>query len=75
MHCDQELDALALVCPLPLLYAKRKLKTMAVGEVLKVITRDPSSVIDFRTYTSVSGHVLLSYEEKDSVFVFYVQKS
>lgn len=75
MHYDNELDATALKCPLPLVHAKKQLKDMPAGAVLKVVTRDPSSVIDFKTYASVSGHELLAYEEREPFFIFYIKKA
>ncbi len=74
MHYDVLLDALAWVCPYPLLHAKKKISAMQSGEILKVITKDRSAVIDFKTYASVSGHVLLRHEMKEVVFVFYLKK-
>lgn len=38
MKYDQELDASGLVCPVPALKTKKKLRSMMPGKILKVIT-------------------------------------
>ena len=38
MNYDEEIDVQGLVCPVPALKAKKKLKRMKPGAVLKVIT-------------------------------------
>ena len=42
------LDARGLVCPMPLLKAKRALNAMEVGQRLQVLSTDQGSVRDFR---------------------------
>ena len=74
MHYDEELDALDLVCPLPLLHAKKKLNTMQAGKILKVMTKDRSAIIDFKAYASVSKHELLKIAVQADVFIFYLKK-
>lgn len=74
MHYDVEFDATELACPLPLLHTKKKLATLEKGKILKVLTKDKSSVIDFKAYASVSGHELLNYEEHSGIFCFYLKK-
>lgn len=62
---DQELDASGLKCPLPVLKARKAMKTMAAGEVLGVLSTDPSSLQDFPAFCETTGHALLSAEEEE----------
>lgn len=71
---NQEVDARGLRCPLPLLKAKQALNAMAVGESLRVLATDQGSVRDFRTYTDLSGHVLLSFTEQDGEYCYLIEK-
>ena len=41
---DQVLDAKGLNCPLPILKAKKALKSLEGGQVLEVLSTDPGSV-------------------------------
>ena len=70
-----ELDTLGLHCPMPLLKAKRALHGMEVGQRLRVLATDPGSVRDFRVFAQQSGHVLLSSEEKEGVYIHLLQKN
>ena len=60
---------------MPLLKAKRALNSMAVGQRLRVLATDQGSVRDFKVFAEQSGHLLLSSEESDGVFMHLLQKS
>jgi tRNA 2-thiouridine synthesizing protein A len=69
-----ELDAIGLLCPMPLLKAKRALNAMDSGEKLRVSATDQGSVRDFQVFAEQSGHALLASEEIDGVYVHLLQK-
>ena len=71
---DYELDTSGMLCPYPLLQTKKVLTNLIKGRILRVISTDPSSVIDFKAFTSVSGHVLLKVQENKEKYIFYIQK-
>jgi tRNA 2-thiouridine synthesizing protein A len=71
---DQTVDARDLACPMPIIKTKMALDGMKVGEVLKMIATDPGSVSDMKAWTGKTGHELISYEESDGQYVFYVRK-
>ncbi len=70
-----ELDAIGLQCPMPLLKAKRALNGMSSGQRLRVLATDQGSVRDFDVFAQMSGHTLLSSEERDGVYILLLQKS
>ena len=59
MDFDQEIDARSLLCPLPVLKARKRLKSMAAGQVLKLIADDPAAVIDVPHFCNEQGYTLL----------------
>ncbi len=69
-----ELDARGLVCPMPLLKAKRAINAMADGQRLQVLSTDQGSVRDFRVFAEQSGHILLASDEADGVYRHLLQK-
>ncbi len=71
---DKELDARGLNCPLPILRTKKSLTDMASGQVLKIVATDPGSVKDFQAFAKQTGNTLLSENETDKVFTFFMQK-
>lgn len=72
---NQVLDTSGLKCPLPVLKAKKALKSMAKGSCLKVIATDLGAMDDFDHFCEATGDVLLLVEEIDGVLTFIIQKS
>ncbi len=71
----QTLDVKGLKCPLPVLRAKKVLKSLGAGEVLEVLATDPSSVQDFQAFCETTGNRLLESGEAGGVFSFRIEKS
>jgi tRNA 2-thiouridine synthesizing protein A len=71
---NQILDVKGLLCPLPVLKARKALSTMQTGEILKVIATDPAAVIDIPHFCQESGHGLAGedHDQNASIFQFWV---
>ncbi len=67
MKWDIDLDARGLLCPLPVLKAKKRLTTMTAGQVLRVLADDPAAIIDFPHFCHEQGHILI--DASDGVFL------
>jgi TusA-related sulfurtransferase len=72
---DRVLDCSGLVCPLPILQARKAMEDLTVGQVLEIIATDLGSVVDVQAWTRRTGHQLLSYEDEGKRFVFYIRKA
>lgn len=59
MEFDLELDCAGLLCPLPVLRARKRLLSMAPGQVLKVLATDKMAAIDLPHFCAQSGHQFL----------------
>ena len=68
------LDVKGLNCPLPILRAKKAIKTLAIGAVLEVVATDPGSVTDFDAFCRQTGNELLSQKEEGGVYTFEIRK-
>jgi tRNA 2-thiouridine synthesizing protein A len=69
------LDAKGLKCPLPVLRARKAMKSVAPGEILEVLSTDPGSIQDFRNFCDTTGDELLQSREESGTFVFQIRKS
>lgn len=69
------LDATGLRCPLPVLRARKAMKTVAAGEMLEVKATDPSAVADFQSFCETTGDELIDWQEDGGVFVFRIRKA
>lgn len=74
MEFAKELDARGLNCPLPILRAKKALTELKSGDVLKILATDPGSVKDFAAFARQTGNELLSSEEINKEFEFYMRR-
>lgn len=71
-----ELDAIGLLCPLPVLKARKRLKGMETGDSLLLLADDPAAIIDVPHYCHESGNILISSEElPDNVTRYTIQKT
>ncbi|HYG88198.1 MAG TPA: sulfurtransferase TusA family protein [Azospirillum sp.] len=70
-----ELDAKGLLCPLPVLRARKVLKALNPGDVLAVEATDPSAPKDFAAFCETTGNRLLSSAEGDGVFRIEVERA
>jgi tRNA 2-thiouridine synthesizing protein A len=74
MSGEHILDARNLLCPLPVLKARKRLAAMAPGAVLRVIATDPASAIDLPHFCEEEGHALLSQERQGEDFAFRIRR-
>jgi tRNA 2-thiouridine synthesizing protein A len=63
MRWDAELDARGLLCPLPVLRARKRLMAMAPGAVLRLVCDDPAALVDIPHFCDEQGHGLLAQAE------------
>ncbi len=74
MNADAELDATGLICPLPVLRAKKALKPLAAGQTLRVIATDPASAKDFPAFCEATGNLLESASDDGVRWEFLIRK-
>ncbi len=75
MTPDHTLDARGLLCPLPVLKLRKRLKSLAVGEVIALWADDPAAVIDVPHFCAESGHALVSTRDEAGGQVYVIRKS
>ena len=71
---ESELDVTELLCPLPVLKARKRLEAMSSGSVLKVVATDPMSAIDMPHFCNEQGHTLLSHETSERQQIFRIRR-
>ncbi|WP_375700090.1 sulfurtransferase TusA family protein [Pseudophaeobacter sp. TrK17] len=72
---DATLDAIGLLCPLPVLKARKRLKSMAAGEVLQVLADDPAALIDIPHFCTESGYEFLGQGTGDGHQIYQIRKT
>ena len=70
---DETLDVQGLMCPLPVLKARKALKRLGPGATLRVLATDPASVIDFKHFCGTTPFELLGWQEDAGVYAFRIR--
>lgn len=69
-----EIDAIGLLCPLPVLKLRKRMQPLAAGESIRLIADDPASIVDVPHFCNEQGHELVSSHEADGAIIFLVKK-
>lgn len=73
---DHELDARGLLCPLPVLKARKRLRAMDQGAVLRLVATDPAAVVDVPHFCAESGHDFLgSAPLPDDATAYFIRRN
>lgn len=68
-------DTKGMKCPLPVLKARKALKTLAPGATMQVLATDPGAVDDFKHFCQTTGAKLIEQRnEPGGVLVFLLEK-
>ena len=72
---EHELDATGLLCPLPVLKARKRLMALGPGDRLRLRTDDPAAIVDVPHFCTEAGHRLLSSDEDGAAQIWLIEKS
>lgn len=64
-----ELDARGLLCPLPVLKARKRLAGMAPGAVLRLLADDPAAAVDVPHFCAEAGHEIVGRDAEAGVWL------
>jgi len=74
MKADTTVDCYGLLCPMPIIQAAKKIKTMKTGDVLEVLSTDPGIREDMPAWCRTTGQEFLGVEEDGEVIKVYIRK-
>ncbi len=72
---EHKLDTKDLMCPLPVLRARKAMKHLEAGDILEIEATDPAAVKDFPAFCDATGHVLVSAGEAGGIYTFRIRKA
>jgi len=75
LAADRTLNCVGLFCPMPILKTRDAMKGMQVGETLEMLSDDPASEADMKSWTARTGQELLEIGKNGAVFRFIVRKA
>ena len=74
MKIDHDLDATGLLCPLPVLKARKRLGALATGQVLRMRADDPAALVDVPHFCAEAGHALIDQSEDGAAQIYLIRK-
>ena len=72
---EHSLDARNLLCPLPVIRLQNTAKTLADGDILKVICTDPGALNDIPAWCRINGHSVLETQKDDKELIITIRVS
>ncbi|APE45357.1 preprotein translocase subunit TatB [Sulfitobacter alexandrii] len=69
-----DLDALGLLCPLPVLKLRKRLGALAPGDCISMRADDPAAIVDVPHFCAQAGHTLLETRDEGPSQVYLVRK-
>jgi tRNA 2-thiouridine synthesizing protein A len=75
VHVDRYLDAKGQMCPMPVIAVKKAMKDLERGQVIAIAATDRGACRDIPAWAEQTGHKLITWDEQNGVFTFYVEKA
>ncbi len=67
-----ELDARRMLCPMPVIKAQNKVKTLAKGDTLAVTCTDPGALHDIPAWARINGHEVIDTQTADDELIITI---
>jgi tRNA 2-thiouridine synthesizing protein A len=74
MDWTTEVDCSGLLCPLPVLRARKRLMSLPTGAVLAVRATDPMAAVDLPHFCAEAGHAFLESREDGAGRLYLIRK-
>jgi tRNA 2-thiouridine synthesizing protein A len=74
MTHETEIDAIGLLCPLPVLRARKALAALPDGAILRLLASDPAAIVDVPHFCAQAGHVFLDMNEGPDHTIYRLRK-
>lgn len=74
-NSDATVDARGATCPGPLMDLIGKIRDVESGEIVRLLSDNEQSLTDVRGWTEEAGNELLTVDEVDDHYEFYVEKA
>jgi tRNA 2-thiouridine synthesizing protein A len=72
---DRQIDCTGLFCPMPIVKTREAMARMTAGQVLAMLSDDPASDPDMRSWAQNTGHELLEVTRTGAVYRFVIRKT
>ncbi|MCT6700478.1 sulfurtransferase TusA [Rheinheimera sp. 4Y26] len=74
-NADQQLDALGLRCPEPVMMVRLTIRKMAAGQTLLILADDPATTRDIPAFCRFMDHELVAMDTSELPYRYLLKKS
>ena len=74
LQADRELDCQGMLCPLPVINLSKAMRTLQLGQVVKLIATDKGAPADMQAYSRNTGNELIDFHQEGDRFIFFFRK-
>lgn len=74
-NADKQIDCTGLFCPMPIVRTREAMTEMGTGQLLEMLSDDPASEPDMRSWARSTGHELVEITRRGPVYRFIVRKT
>jgi tRNA 2-thiouridine synthesizing protein A len=74
LQADRELDCQGMLCPLPVINLSKAMRTLQLGQVVKLIATDKGAPADMQAYSRNTGNELIDFHQEGDQFIFFFRK-
>jgi len=71
---DQILDCSGMLCPMPVVKVSKAIKTLEIGQILKMFATDPGAPPDMEAWSRQTRHELMYSTQENGKFVFFIRR-
>ncbi|WP_338547924.1 sulfurtransferase TusA family protein [Roseovarius phycicola] len=75
MNWEETIDARGLLCPLPVLKLRKRIKSLKIGDTACLLADDPAAVVDVPHFCAEAGHELVEITEAGGHQAYLVRKA
>ncbi|MGR3619502.1 MAG: sulfurtransferase TusA family protein [Roseovarius sp.] len=75
MDADLTIDALGLLCPLPVLRLRKRMQALAPGQVACLLADDPAAAVDVPHFCAEQGHAFLGEAPHGPATAYFIRKT
>jgi len=72
---DKVQDSIGQMCPMPIAFLAKNMRTMTAGQVLEIRADDDGAQADIPAWSEQTGNEFLGKEEADGYVKYYVKKT
>ena len=73
-QADQQLDALGLRCPEPVMMVRKTVRAMREGQTLLILADDPATTRDIPSFCRHMDHTLLASDISEQHYRYLIRK-